>query len=89
MKLQELAQKLECRVEGKGDAEINGVAGIDHAAAGNVTFLANRRYVPLLKNTKASAVFIEDGVAIDRESGLPPLFALRTANPYLAFAQAI
>jgi UDP-3-O-[3-hydroxymyristoyl] glucosamine N-acyltransferase len=89
MKLQELAQKVECRVEGKGDIEISGVAGIDHAAAGNVTFLANRRYLPLLKNTKASAVFVEDGVAIEREPGLPPLFALRTANPYLAFAQAI
>ena len=89
MKLQELAQKLECRLEGRGDGEITGVAGIDHAVAGQVTFLANRRYVPLLKTTKASAVFIEDGVSVEREAGLPALPALRTKNPYLAFAQAI
>ena len=89
MKLQELAQKLACRLEGKGDVEIAGVAGIAHATPGQVTFLANRRYVPLLKNTKAAAVFIEDSVAIEREPGSPPLAALRTANPYLAFAQAI
>lgn len=89
MKLHELAQKLDCRLEGKGDLDITGVAGIDHASAGHVTFLANRRYLPLLKTTQSSAVFIEDGVAIERDAASSPLFALRTANPYLAFAQAI
>jgi UDP-3-O-[3-hydroxymyristoyl] glucosamine N-acyltransferase len=32
---------------------------------------------------------IEDGVVLEREPGVAPLAALRTANPYLAFAQAI
>lgn len=89
MKLQELAQKLGCRLEGNPSLEITGVAGIDHATAGQLTFLANRRYSRLLKSTKAAAVLIEDGIALKREPGLEPLAALRTANPYLAFAQAI
>jgi UDP-3-O-[3-hydroxymyristoyl] glucosamine N-acyltransferase len=89
MKLQELAQKLECRLEGKGDVEITGVTGIENARPGQVTFLSNKRYVPLLKTTKASAVFVEDNVKMEREAGLPPLAALRTANPYLAFARAL
>src|SRR5262245_31283476 len=89
MKLAELAEKLACRLEGTPNLEITGVAGIDHAAPGHITFLANRRYFPLLHTTRATAVFIEDGIRIDRGRGLPPLAALRTANPYLAFARAI
>jgi len=89
MKLQELAQKLGCRLEGNPGTEISGVAGIDHAAPGQLTFLANRRYSPLLKTTKASAVLIEEGVELEREPGLETLAALRTQNPYLAFAHAI
>jgi UDP-3-O-[3-hydroxymyristoyl] glucosamine N-acyltransferase len=89
MKLADLALKLSCRLEGDPDEEITAVAGMDNALPGNVTFLANRRYFPLLHTTRASAIFIEDGIRIDREPGLLPLAALRTANPYLAFAQAI
>jgi UDP-3-O-[3-hydroxymyristoyl] glucosamine N-acyltransferase len=89
MKLQEIAQKLGCRLEGNPGTGISGVAGIDHAAPGQLTFLANRRYSPLLKTTKASAVLIEEGVELEREAGLEPLAALRTQNPYLAFAHAI
>ena len=89
MKLQEVAQKLRCRLEGDGSVEITGVAGIDHATPGHVTFLANRRYSPMLKTTCASAVLLEDGVAVERGANHNPLAALRTPNPYLAFAQAI
>jgi UDP-3-O-[3-hydroxymyristoyl] glucosamine N-acyltransferase len=89
MKLSEVAKKLECRLESGPDVEIHGVAGIEHAAPGQITFLANRRYFPLLKTTRASAVLVEDGIALEREPGMPPLAALRSANPYLAFAHAI
>jgi UDP-3-O-[3-hydroxymyristoyl] glucosamine N-acyltransferase len=89
MKLQEFAKKLACRLEGNPGIEITGVAGIDHAGPGQATFLANRRYSPQLRTTRASAVLVEEGVALEREAGLEPLAALRTSNPYLAFARAI
>ena len=89
MKLSEVAQKLACRLEGASEVEIHGIAGIEHAQAGQITFLANRRYFPLLKTTRASAVLIDERIALDRAAGLPPIAALRTANPYLAFAHAI
>jgi UDP-3-O-[3-hydroxymyristoyl] glucosamine N-acyltransferase len=89
MKLSEVAQSLGCRLEGGPDVEIRGVAGIEHAQTGQITFLANRRYFSLLKTTKASAVLLEDGIVLDRAAGLPPIAALRSANPYLAFARAI
>ena len=89
MKLSELAQRLECRLEGDPHAEIHGVAGIEQAGPGEVTFLANRRYGHNLKTTRASAVFVEDGVEVERDPGKSPLAKLRTPNPYLAFAKAI
>ncbi len=89
MKLSEVAQKLGCRLEGLPETEIQGVAGIEHAVPGQITFLANRRYFPLLKTTRGSAVLVEDGIALERGPGLPPIGALRTTNPYLAFAHAI
>src|SRR5882757_3862239 len=89
MKLSEIAQKLGCRVEGPADTEISGVAGIDYAKPGHITFLANRRYFPLLKTTQASAVLLQDGINIERETGAPRISALRSENPYLDFARAI
>jgi len=89
MKLQSLAEKLSCRLEGDPNLEITGVAGIDHAGRNQITFLANRRYSPLLKTTQAAAVLIEDTVSLEREPTQSPLAALRTNNPYLAFAQAL
>jgi len=89
MKLAEVAQKLGCRLEGSPEVEIGGVAGIEQAEAGQITFLANRRYFPLLHSTRASAVLVEEGIKMARDPDLPPLAALRTPNPYLAFAHAI
>ena len=87
MKLAELAEKLSCRLEGPPELEISGVAGMEHAEPGQLTFLANRKYFPLLKTTRASAILLEEGVVIDRDQ--PPIAALRSPNPYLAFAQAL
>ena len=89
MNLHELAQRLGCRLEGEPQTAIHGVAGIEQAGPGEVTFLANRRYAPNLKTTRASAVFVEDDVEVERESAQPVLAKLRTPNPYLAYAKAI
>jgi len=89
MKLAEIAQKLGCRLEGPPELEIRGVAGMEYAEAGQITFLANRRYFQLLHSTLASAVLVEEGIKMARHTDLPPLAALRTPNPYLAFAHAL
>src|SRR5260370_467910 len=89
MKVAESAQKLGGRWEGPPELEIRGVAGMEYAEAGKITFLGNRRYFPLLHSTLASAVLVEEGIKMVRHPGLPPLAALRTPNPYLAFAHAL
>jgi len=68
---------------GAPDLEITGVAGIDNAGPGQVTFVANPKYAPAARTTKAAAVI----VAEDFPATGKPL--LRSKNPYLAFARAL
>jgi UDP-3-O-[3-hydroxymyristoyl] glucosamine N-acyltransferase len=81
--LTELAQRLGCRLEGDGGVEVVRVAGIEDAAPGEVTFLANARYASRLAATRASAVIADESV-----NGAPCAI-LRTREPYLAFAEAV
>ena len=89
MKLGEIAQKLNCKLEGDPQAEIDGVAGIESAKAGELTFVSNPRYRQAARTTRASAMLVGPNVAVEREPGLPPLALLRSDNPYLDFARAI
>jgi UDP-3-O-[3-hydroxymyristoyl] glucosamine N-acyltransferase len=89
MKLGELAAQLGCRLEGDEVCEIHGVAPIETARPGEVTFLSNPRYVRELGRTLASAVFVGEKAVIERGPELPPLAALRSQNPYFDFARAI
>ncbi len=84
MNLQQIAAKLACSLEGDASLEINGVAGLDDARPGDLTFLSNRKYIRALATTRASAVLLAPG-----ESCPPHLAALRSKNPYLDFARAI
>ncbi len=83
MKLSEVAQRLGCELRGNGETEVCGVNGIDEAGPGELTFVANKKYLAKLPATKAAAVILAPEAP---EVSLP---SLRTANPYLAFAQAL
>jgi UDP-3-O-[3-hydroxymyristoyl] glucosamine N-acyltransferase len=87
MKLSELATLTSAHVEGTTatDIEIAGAAGMDEAAAGQVTFLANPRYTPRIKSTRASAIYLAESVAVDRED----IVVLRAKDPYLAYTRAL
>jgi UDP-3-O-[3-hydroxymyristoyl] glucosamine N-acyltransferase len=83
MKLGEIAEKLGCQLEGDASLEIKGVAGIEEAQAGELTFFTNRKYRPALETTRASAILVA------RDEAPLRVAALRSANPYLDFARAI
>ena len=83
MRLSELAATLGAELRGDGAVEIRGIAGIEHAGKGEVTFVSNRKYAGLARTTQASAVLVEPGFA---EIAAP---TLRVADPYMAFAKAI
>jgi UDP-3-O-[3-hydroxymyristoyl] glucosamine N-acyltransferase len=82
-RLSELAAALGCELRGNGDLEITGVAGMEHASPSQLTFLANPKYAPKVKHTKAGAVLVQ--------SYLEDVSAaqLISSNPYLDFARAL
>ncbi|MDT7542714.1 MAG: UDP-3-O-[3-hydroxymyristoyl] glucosamine N-acyltransferase [Acidobacteriota bacterium] len=87
MKLSELARQTGATVEPADTEEIEiiGAAGLDEAGTGHVTFLSNPRYTPRVKTTKASAIFLAEGVAPKREG----IAILRARDPYLAYTRAL
>jgi UDP-3-O-[3-hydroxymyristoyl] glucosamine N-acyltransferase len=86
LKLRDLADRLQCRLEGDGDVDIRRVAGIEQAAGGDLTFLANSRYQGLLATTAASAVILDAKTRVEDGSRFA---ILRSDHPYLTFAQAL
>lgn len=85
MKLSELASLTFAQVEDAfADIEISGAAGLDEAAATDVSFLANPRYTAKVNTTRAAAVYVAEDTPIERTIPL-----LRTKNPYLAYTRAL
>jgi UDP-3-O-[3-hydroxymyristoyl] glucosamine N-acyltransferase len=85
MKLRDIAEQLGCRLEGDGEVQIAGVAGIERAQPGDLTFIANAKYLPHLTTTRASAVIL--GPTVTAHGAGAAL--LRCAHPAVAFAHAV
>ena len=81
--LKEIASYLEAELDGDGSIEILGVAGIDEAKPGHLSFVANPKYTKLLKTTRASAVIAGKNVP---KAEIP---VIRHPNPYYAFSKVI
>lgn len=84
MKLSAIADRLGSHLEnGSPDTEITGVAAIETAGPGQLTFVSNPKYAALARSTEASAVIVaEDFPALSTAM-------LRSKNPYLDFARAL
>ncbi len=84
MNLAQIAASLGARVDGgPSDLEITGVAGIEDARPGEITFVANPKYAARAKTTQASAVIVDESFPA------VSVATLRVKNPYLAFARTI
>ena len=77
--LAEIAQIVNGEVVGDKDLVITGLSGIQEANKGDLTFLANSKYVLFCKKTKASAIITSRDIEIPEKS------IIRTDNPSLAF----
>ncbi len=86
MKLATLSEKTSSVIaQGEGNLELSGAAGLDIAGRGDITFLANPKYTPQIKETKASAIFLNETERIERAD----IAILRTKDPYLAYTRAL
>ncbi len=81
--LKELAALIEGDIIGDAGVEITRLAPIDGAGPGDITFIANPKYLPFLSKTSASAILVDR--PLDRED----IAYLVCKNPYLAFAKIL
>jgi UDP-3-O-[3-hydroxymyristoyl] glucosamine N-acyltransferase len=84
MKLSQIAEVLGTTIDNVSpETEIRGVAGIEEAGPGQITFVANAKYTASARTSRASAVIVDQNFpAIS--TGM-----LRSKNPYLAWAKAV
>ncbi len=85
MTVAELAAKIGADVRGDGTQTVSRCGGLEEADEHTVSFLANRRYVKRLKDTKAAAIVLSPGDA-DRAGERTLLVA---SEPYFAFREAV
>jgi UDP-3-O-[3-hydroxymyristoyl] glucosamine N-acyltransferase len=84
MKLKELAGKLGARLDPPdADVEVSSVGSIESAFPGQITFAVSSKFVPLAKESKASALIVDETFpALEQPT-------LRTKNPQFAYARAV
>jgi len=98
MKLSRIAELVQGEVEGgnqadggrAGGLEIERLAKIEDAGAGDITFLANPKYAKHLATTKASAILVarmENHKELRQRT--TPLALVKVDDPYSAFAKLI
>jgi len=83
IRLSELCDLLQGELIGEGSISIDGIAEIDSAVSGQITFIANKKYEALLADSKASAVIIST------EMNSPPIPAIRVSDSQLAKAKTL
>lgn len=81
--LKELAAYLGGRVIGDENAVIAGIAGLDDAKEGDLTFLANPKYASKVATTGATAVILPPGAEAHGKN------VIEVESPYLAFAKLL
>ncbi len=84
MTVAEIAKIVKGKVIGDETLEIKGISGIKEAQPGDLTFIANRKYLSLLQSTKASAVIVSPDICNSVSATL-----IQVENPSLAFAQIV
>jgi UDP-3-O-[3-hydroxymyristoyl] glucosamine N-acyltransferase len=83
LKLKEIAQILGGTIDGDEDTVINNISGIEDAKEGDITFVANPKYINYIEKTKASAIVCSPEISSESKN------LLKVKNPYLAYAKAI
>ena len=82
--LQEIAKLAGGELNGDGNRVIIGAASLDEAVEGEIAFYNNPKYMPRLKATRASAVFVPHDFS---EKILAA--QIRVADPSKAFEQVV
>ncbi len=86
IRVEEVARIVNGKVIGDKDIVLTGICGIKEAKKGDITFLANEKYLQLLETTNASAVITSPNMKLPKKIGKTIIL---TENPSLAFAKLV
>src|SRR5947209_4186980 len=81
-RLGEIAALLGCTLNGDPESAVSGVSTLDKAGPSEITFLANMKYAPRVKASRAAAVIAAEPLA-------DVAATLVSSNPYYEFARAL
>lgn len=84
-RLREISAFVEGRIadpERHSEIKIKGVGSIFHSKKGDITYLSERKYLPHLSRTQASAVIVSEELDL-------PIPQVIVSNPKLAFAKVV
>ncbi len=81
MTVQEIAEKIGGRVEGDGSVDISGMAGLDDAGAGDITFVSSEKYASRVRASGAGAIVADESADVPLNCTV-----IRVADPNKGFA---
>lgn len=82
----EIAQLVDGEVIGNPNLEISGVANIEDAREGDITFALNGKYLKPAYDSRTSAIIVSNEAMIEPGNGRT---FIKTANPRLAFTRVL
>lgn len=82
--LEQLAKLSDGELVGDPALQITGAASLGEATPGEISFFANRKYIGLLRKTRASAIFVPPDFAESIDAA-----QVRVSNPTKAFEQVV
>ena len=83
LSLKEIAKIVNGDIQGNADTLITGIATIEDAGPGDLTFLASSKYDRFLEKTRASAIICLPGTQATEKT------LLLVENPYLAYVKLV
>ena len=83
LRLKDIARILDGTIDGDEDTVISNISGIEDAKEGDITFVANPKYIKYIEKTNASAIVCSPDISSESNN------LLKVKNPYLAYAKAI
>lgn len=86
--LDEIAEWVGGKVVGDGQVLIKGIASIEDAGPGDITFLAHPRYLPFVDNCRAGALIVGDNLTAHLPAGARANL-LRVSDSSRAFAKIL
>ena len=80
--LEQIAHLIGGKLDGSKETKVNTISSIEDAKEGSITFLSNPKYEPLIYETQASAVIVDEKLFLNKKINTA---LIRVADSYAAF----